>query len=37
MNPLPLLRAAFLALAACLAWLVPGFAHAAYEPSATWL
>ena len=37
MNPLPLLRAAFLALAACLGWLVPGFAHAAYEPSATWL
>jgi hypothetical protein len=37
MNPLPLLRVAFLAFAVCLGWLVPGFAHAAYEPSATWL
>jgi hypothetical protein len=37
MNPLPLLRAALLAFAVCLGWLVPGFAHAAYEPSATWL
>ncbi|MEI8266808.1 MAG: DUF3857 and transglutaminase domain-containing protein, partial [Betaproteobacteria bacterium] len=37
MNPLPLLRVAFLAFVVCLGWLVPGFAHAAYEPSATWL
>ena len=37
MNPLLLLRVAFLAFAVCLGWLVPGFTHAAYEPSATWL
>lgn len=37
MNSIPLLRAAFLAFAVCLGWLLPGFAHAGYEPSATWL
>jgi GNAT superfamily N-acetyltransferase len=32
-----LLRTAFLAFAVCLGWLVPGFAHAGYQPSAAWL
>ena len=37
MTASALLRTGFLAFVVSLGWLVPGFAHAAYEPSATWL
>ena len=37
MTASALLRTGFLAFVVSLGWLVPGFAHAGYEPLATWL